>query len=326
MNYRTELGRQFLVNVGRVRNPVANGTSLTETVVNFTPDTRPPGQLQKWIVADGLSSINQTLAGIYNGNAFISLTPNKINGRTNSGAKDINVNDISFAVMDGSNAILFVQQRGLYDLAKWQFNSTSLIALSQLINGATTNQVFSASFGSCTTSTQPVTYTVNQAGNLILERFNGSSFVTIDSDAVAAGTGTNTFSFPPGDLINGNLMRVSLKTSTQIYPIASSTFSCAGGSGSGSGITGDCNMYAYFDGDGWNNTLDTLNWGASCTLGYVIQVSTSSNFTDLDSYVVDTTTEDTLIKLTLANGTYYARVRNIGGQTRFSPTLTFVAS
>lgn len=326
-NFRSEGGRQFLVNVGRITSPVANGTSLVESQINYIKMINETNYIEKWIVADGITSINQTIAGIYNQNAVITLTPNFIAGKANSGAKSININQIAMAVMNGTTAQLYVQDPTRQFLIEWKFTSTSLITLAKTINQATSNQLYTVTFGACTTSTQAVTYDISQAGTLILERFNGSSYVTIDTYSASAGSGSRTFSFNPGDLISGNLMRVSLVVSSQTQPIAESTFSCTGGSGSGSGITGDCNMYAYFDGNGWNDTLNTLNWGASCTTGYVLQVSSQNdNFANPEFYVVNTTTEDTIIELELTAGTYYARVRNVEGQTRFSPTLTFTAS
>ena len=323
MSFADELGRQWLVNTSKVSNVVAK--SLTTSQLTFLPDARWPASPQSWVVDGDVASINQSLSGAYNA-ANISLSPSFINGKPVSGSQSINVDDISYAVADGGNILVFVIVVGHMDLAKWQFNSTTLTQFAQTVNSATSNQVLSATFGACTTTTQAATFSINQAGNILLEAFNGSAFVTIDSDPVTAASTSNTFSFPPGDLVFGQAMRITLQVGSQYLPIATGIYSCAGGSGSGSGASGDCNMYAYFDGVAWNNTLNTLNWGATCSFGYNIQVSRSSDFTDEGAYIINTATEVTLLPLTLTPGTYYARVRNISGQMRYSPTLTFVAS
>lgn len=325
-NFRSVNGKQFLANISAITSTVsAYGGTLTESQFNYESDPRLPTAQQRWVVEGDRQSINQSISGSYN-SATISMSPATINGAVVSGSRIINVNNIRYGYVSDSNVVLEVLNESKLTFDKWVFTATNLIAIAQIINGATSNQVFSVTYGSCTTSTQAITYNINQSGNLILEAFNGANWVSIDSDAISAGSGSHTFSFDPGDLVLNQGMRVTLQIGSQYYPIASSTFQCTGGSGSGSGTSGDCNMYAYFDGDGWNNSLKLLNWGATCTQGYVLQVSTSPDFTNESLYVIDTTTESTEISIHPANGTYYARVRNIAGQTRFSPTLTFVVS
>jgi hypothetical protein len=322
-SFTNELGRQWLVNTSAVSNVAPK--SLTSTSLTFLPDPRWPTTPQKWIVENDIATINQSLAGAYNGGT-VPLTPSYINGKANTIEYQVQVNDIRYAVADGGNVLVYILKLGRLDLDKWRFDSTTLTAIAQIVNGALNNHPYSGTFGACSTSTQAATFVINQAGSILLEADNGGGWVTIDSDTVTAATTSNTFSFPPGDLVSGQGMRLSLKVGAVITPIVTGTFGCAGGSGSGSGATGDCNMYAYFDGDGWNDTLNTLNWGETCTSGYHLQVSTSSDFTNEDAYIIDDNLQGTLHPFTLTAGTYYARVRNISGQTRYSPTLTFTAS
>lgn len=326
-SYRSVVGKQFLLNTSVIMNVVAYNNTETECQFNTMLDPRLPQALRRWIVEGDLESINQSISGNYNADAVCILTPSFINGRANTTSYTINTNLIRYGWASDSSVVLKVLNYGRADFETWTFASTNLTDVAQIINGAVMNQVFSVTFGLCGTSTQAITYDINQDGTLLLEAFNGAVWATIDSDAVSAGSGSHTFSFDPGDLVSGQGMRVTLKVGTQYHPITTSTFACTGGSGSGSGSTGDCNMYAYFDGDGYNNDLKLLNWGASCTLGYIIQISdTNDNFADSANYVINAETKSHEFPIHLANGTYYARVRNISGQTRFSPTLTFTVS
>lgn len=321
-SFINEQGHNFLFNNSALRSPVV-ATDET-TAIQWTKDPRLPSPQTKLILEGEVNTIRQTIAGNYNAGAQITLTPNKINDRTQTAIQSVNVDDIRYGVADGGNVLLFILAQGAMSLQKWQFNSTTLVALAETINGTTSNQDFSIIWGSCTTSTQPVTYRTNQAGTLILQAFNGDGFVPIAQQAVTAGTATITFSFQTGDVISGSLMQVSLLVGSQYHTLAQKTFSCTGGSGSGSGGTGDCNMYAYFDGAGYDNTEKTLNWGRSCTTGYVLQIANDNLFADIETDI------ETQVQIWpvdyLTNGTYYARVRNIAGQTRFSPTLTFTKS
>jgi len=326
-SFAGEYGRPWLFNNSALGYPV---TATDETTaVMFTADPRLPAPQEKYIVQGELITVQNTIAGNYNGSATISLTPSKIGTRTQTAVQLVNVDNIRYGVADGGNVILKVLRPGKMDLESWTFNSTTLTAMAQTINQAVTNQDFSVIFGACTSSTQAITYFTNQSGTLYLEVLTDDGYVPIDSAAVtAAGTSqSQTFSFQNGDAISGDSVRVSLDTGAQYHPIGVHTFACAGGSGSGSGSTGDCNGYAYFDGQGYNNTLKTLNWGATCTVGYNLQISTSADFTNTDLIVTDLNTQVKLWAVDyLANGTYYARVANISGQTRYSATLTFVKS
>ena len=318
-------GKQFLFNAAALGNPTPGLTNQTR--IPFTPDLRWQGNSEMLIVDGDYQSIQNSLGGTSDVSATITITPAKVNGVTNTQPRTVRISDIGYGVADGSNILLFVSRAGRVDPEKWQINSTTLEAYMTVLNQATANINFTGTFGACATSTQAFTYSVNQAVTLVLQVFNGSVWADVDTKSVSAGSSSTTFSFSAGDLVSGDAMQVTALYGSNYVGVAQGTFQCTGGSASGSGTSGDCNMYAYFDGEQWSNETDTLNWGATCTTGYHLQVSTSSNFTDTSSIVVDIETTVTILPLEeLANGTYYARVANVSGATRYSPTLTFTKS
>lgn len=316
--------RQYLFGVSRLSN-VAKQT-LTSTRVLFRKDTRWASSPELLIVEGDYQTIQQSITGIVNSGSIV-LTPNTLNGKPITTPVLFSVDAISFGVQDGSKSILFVQNDNRIELDRYEFNSTVLEDLATTINQSFSNIDFSGAFGSCTTSTQAITYNINQNATLKLQVFNGITWIDVDQDVISAGSGSHTFSFYPGDIVSGQEIRVVGIVNNQIYPVIYGTYACTGGSASGSGTSGDCNMYAYFDGEGWDNTDKTLNWGATCTQGYQVQISTSPDFTNQNAIVADFQTTATIYAFpSLPNGTYYARVRNIAGATRYSPTLTFTKS
>lgn len=168
---------------------------------------------------------------------------------------------------------------------------------------------------------------VNQAVTLQLQVNKGIGWESINTNtvSVAAGTAAVTFNINPGDAILNDPIRViAIKGDGTIIPISSKQFACTGGSASGSGTPVDCGEYAYFDGAKWNNTYKELNIGATCTIGYSVQVASDPAFTKM---VYDLESTSTLVQLLdIPVGTYYARVANLSGVTEYSSVLTFVAS
>ncbi len=322
-------GQQMLFPIGRLSNAVPGETNQTR--ITYTPNSCWAANTETLVVEGDYISIQNSISGYTDDSATIIVTPNKINGVTNTQQKTIRISDIGLGAVNAtsaSNIDLFVTQSGRCDPARWTFNSTTLEAKMAEWNEDTQSlNVFGlvATFGSCGTSTQAATITNGVAITAILQVFNGSVWVDVDTKSVSAGTANAvTFSFSPGDIVSGDPIQIVASYGGQFYPIAQYTFQCTGGTGSGSGISGDCNMYAYFDGEQWSNETDTLNWGASCSQGYHLQIATDNLFTDV---IVDITTTATIVPFEeLANGTYYARVQNVAGYTRYSPTLTFTKS
>lgn len=320
--------RKYLFNVNRLFGPAKISENVTQLLFNGLALPTPPEGVQ---VEGNFETIQNSLVGSSDPNAVFTIIPNKINGVANTLPVSIQTGNILYGIVDVSNAanvILFVVNPG-NPILNYQYtlNTTTLEAQLVFLNNISDNIDFSGTFGACATSTQAYTYQVNQAVTLQLQVNKGIGWESINTNtvSVAAGTAAVTFNINPGDAILNDPIRViAIKADGTIIPISSKQFACTGGSASGSGTPVDCGEYAYFDGAKWNNAYKELNIGATCTVGYSVQVASDPAFTKM---VYDLESTSTLVQLLdIPAGTYYARVANLSGVTEYSSVLTFVAS
>ena len=327
--------RETLVNLNRLRNPSRISDFVTQFLYDGSSGSYAVPQVG-WQVSENFETIQASLAGTISPNANILLNgsniPAYINDVANTVPVTINLLDLAYGIVDATNTanvLLFVTNpNNPLRPFKYQFNTITLNALMVLLNGQTTNQAFTGAFSTATANTQAFTYDINLAVTLQLQVNKGEGWIALDNKAVSAGTGTATFAFESGDLVLNDAVRVvAILASGVVQPVADGLFANAGGSASGSGAPGDCTMYAYFDGAVWDDTDKTINVGNTCSVGYHIQISTGSDFTDTSKMVRDFNTLENITQiLDLAAGSYYTRVQNLSGQTAYSSTRTFTNS
>ena len=318
--------RKYMFNLGRLGGASEVSDYVTQLLFQGTALASPPQGIQ---VQGGFETIQNSIEGSVNMDNTFTITPNYINNVANSNPVSIKSGNILYGIESGANVLLFVANTlNVLTPTMYQINSTTLEAQTLFLNNLSDNINFTATFTTETLSSQSATYSVNQAVSLQLQKSTGEAWVPISAaSATAAGTGTKVFNFDIGDLVLNDLMRiVAIRGDGTTVPILNGLFAGTGGSASGSGTPGDCTMYAYFDGGGWDDTLKTLNVGATCSQGYNIQIASKASFEE-SSIVEDINTDSTIVQLLdLPAGTYYARVGNLGGQTAFSSVLTFVNS
>lgn len=314
--------RKYMFNVGRLGAATEVSDYVTQLLFQGTALASPPEGIQ---VQGGFETIQNSLAGSVDMNNTFTFTPAYINDVANTNPVSIKSGNILYGIESGANVLLFVANTlNVLSPTKYQLNTTDLEAQTLFLNNLSDNIDYTATFIIETLSSQSAKYSVNKACSLQLQKSTGEAWVPISpAYATSASTGTIVFNFDIGDLVLNDLMRIiAINADGTIVPIVNGLFAGTGGSASGSGAPGDCTMYAYFDGGGWDNTLKELNIGATCSEGYNLQISTK---TDFSTFVEDINTDSTIVQLLdLPAGTYYARVGNLGGQTAFSSTLTFV--
>lgn len=324
--------RKTMLNLSRLSGGTAVTNYTTQLLFNGTLLATPPLGI---LVEGGFETIINSMAGSTDTNAVFTLTPDEINGVANTSPRLIKAGNIVKAWEDGGDVILRVLSETNYLVPfDYTFSTTTLEAMMVLLNNISDNIAFTGLLTTCTISTQTFTYNVNQAATLVLQKQTGEAWLPISrgsgtdgGTAVSAGSGSVVFTFDVGDLVLDSLMRVvAITADGQIHNISSKQYTCTGGSASGSGTPGDCTEYAYFDGHKWNDTTKEINIGATCSEGYNLQISTSPDFSE-DKIVFDIDTESTIVQLLdITAGTYYARVKNLGGVTAYSSVLTFVAT
>lgn len=323
-------GRRFMLNLQRVTLPVA--ITETETTIFFRPDTRVGGAPQKWTVEGAYPGIASSVNTQYIPGLTYNVLVEKWGKNVINTNRILQVDQISYAFSDldtPTKTVIFYEDTNSLDLTKVLVNVT-LDALADIINFslAPAPSVTTATFGACTNFSQAVNFTGAQASWIYyLEKYNGFAWVPLAQATGLSGTTSNTYNTNAGDLVLNDQIRVRGQDSDSDHSVVlvEGAFACTGTSASGSGAgSGDCSLYAYFDGIGWNNTFKTFNFGATCVLGYFLEIATDQQFVNM---VHTEQTEATVLQVTgLPSGTYYARVRNVANTTRFSQTLTFVVS